>query len=136
MTDKADIIIWGYSPKVCNGKKDIIKKRSQARKVYNNFVKQKSQDKYNNNNLKNRNFDSLSPNSQDMLIELAFNTGGSENQIFGDGQKGLAEFDGLMTANANMDYPAMKEDYSRKDLKRRNSDFYNTFLSPILDKHE
>ena len=117
-------------------KKDIIKKRSQARKVYNNFVKQKSQDKYNNNNLKNRNFDSLSPNSQDMLIELAFNTGGSENQIFGDGQKGLAEFDGLMTAIANMDYPAMKEEYSRKDLKRRNSDFYNTFLSPILDKHE
>jgi len=26
MTDKADIIIWGYSSKICNGKKDIIKK--------------------------------------------------------------------------------------------------------------
>jgi len=26
MTDKKDIIIWGYSSKVCNGKKDIIKK--------------------------------------------------------------------------------------------------------------
>ena len=26
MTDKKDIIIWGFNSKVCNGKKDIIKK--------------------------------------------------------------------------------------------------------------
>jgi hypothetical protein len=32
-----------------------------------------------------------------------------------------------------MDYSAMKDEYSRIGLKRRNSDFYNTFLSPILD---
>ena len=26
MTDKKDIIIWGFNSKICNGKKDIIKK--------------------------------------------------------------------------------------------------------------
>ena len=26
MTDKKNIIIWGFNSKVCNGKKDIIKK--------------------------------------------------------------------------------------------------------------
>mgnify|MGYP003155357641 FL=1 len=26
MTDKKDVVIWGYESKVCNGKKDIIKK--------------------------------------------------------------------------------------------------------------
>ena len=39
MTDKADIIIWGYSSKVCNGKKDIIKKFKLSKDIKElNFI--------------------------------------------------------------------------------------------------
>jgi len=39
MTDKKDIIIWGFNSKVCNGKKDIIKKIKLSEIIKNlNFI--------------------------------------------------------------------------------------------------
>ena len=114
---------------------DIRNHKGDARKVYNNFIKSKSQDKYNNINLKTRNFDSLSPNTRDMLTALAFNLGGKENKLFGEDQSGLAEFDDFMMAAANGDYPTMSQEYKVKDLDRRNNDFYKSFLSDAVDNN-
>ena len=114
---------------------DIRNHKGDARKVYNNFVKSKSQDKYNNINLKTRNFDSVSPNVRDMLTALAFNVGGKENKLFGEDQSGLAEFDDFMIAAANGDYPTMSTEYTIKDLDRRNNDFYKSFLSDAIDNN-
>jgi len=114
---------------------DIRNHKGDARKVYNNFVKSKSQDKYNNINLKTRNFDSVSPNVRDMLTALAFNIGGKENKLFGEDQSGLAEFDDFMIAAANGDYPTMSKEYTVKGLDRRNDDFYKSFLSDAVDNN-
>ena len=113
---------------------DITLAKNGARKVYNNYIKSISLDKYNSKSVKTKNFDDLDKNRQMMLTELAFNLGAGILDRFGKGSDGLAEFDDFMLGIANNDYSVMEKEYKRLDLDTRNKNFYTIFLSPSLDK--
>jgi GH24 family phage-related lysozyme (muramidase) len=124
-------------------KKDKINFTNQARKVFNSFAKYNSTKKYGSNQMKITNFDDLQPAVKDMLIELAFNLGASETKQFGKGSTGLAEYDDFMIAASQNNYENMAKQYKRfiidkktnekKELTKRNTNFYNTWLSSMVD---
>ena len=125
-------------------KKDKINFTNKARKVFNSFAKSNANKKYGNNSMKVTDFNSLQPAVRDMLVDFAFNLGASEIGQFGDGATGLAEYDDFMTAASQGDYEKMAKEYKRfiidkktntkTELKRRNEEFYDTWLSPNIDK--
>ena len=73
-------------------------------------------------------YDELSTNSQEMLIDFAFNLGGH----------GLRKFPKFVNAIINDDVDTMRKEYKRyytagsgerKELKQRNDEFYTLFLA-------